>query len=121
VLAIRSAARTPGLLVVKLPRWSFALLATARRAISPIIVVGRAVATHAGIRRILPIGGGELDLQFIDFIPLLVGSLALRNGEELLQAAAGRYGWYRCIHGVILASFQGFSIVWRWNGRIPEL
>lgn len=50
------------------------------------------------------IAGGQLDLEVVQFIPLGVGALAVRDGLQFLQAAA-RGCRLRCIHGDIIPLF----------------
>lgn len=55
-----------------------------------------------GVRRSIParirrtgfysICGSQGNLQIVDFLPLLVGTLPFWNGQKLLQAKAGRRG-----------------------------
>jgi hypothetical protein len=111
-LALAAAAAAATRFLVEFAGRLFALLATTAAwpvVVAPglvvVIVVGRSIPPDAWIGGIFTIGGSQFDFKLVDFIPLLVRALALGNGEELLQAAAGGYGFW-CIHGVILASFQ---------------
>ena len=104
VLIGRSGRPDAGLLVEFTGR-PFSLLASTRPVAPGLIVGGRGVAPGTRVRRVLPIGGSQLDFELIHFIPLRVSSLALRYREEFLQATAWRYGFW-CVHGGILAFFQ---------------
>ena len=59
------------------------------------------ISSSALVQRLLSICGRELDLKFMDLVPLGVGSPALRYGEKLLQASAGGHR-LRCVHGGII-------------------
>jgi hypothetical protein len=93
--------------LVKFPGGPFPLLAAARSVTSGLVAGCRRLTLppYVRVRGVLPVGRRQLDFELVDFIPLFVGSLALRYREEFLQTAAGREG-FRCIHGSILASFQ---------------
>src|SRR5712691_8469422 len=56
-------------------------------------------------RRVLSIARSELDLELVELVPLGVGSLPLRYGEQLLQALAGGNG-LRLVHAGIIPSLQ---------------
>jgi hypothetical protein len=87
----QSGRAAPGSLV-EFPGRLFPLRASARP-VAPALIVGRrGFPPGALVRSVLPIGGSQLDFELIDFIPLGVGSLALRYREEFLQAATGRFG-----------------------------
>jgi len=61
------------------------LLASAGRPVAPGLIVGRGgVPPHTWVRSVLPVGGSQLDFELIDFIPLLVRSLALGDRKQFL-------------------------------------
>ena len=47
------------------------------------------IPSPSPVRRPFAIAGGEHDLQLIDLIPLRIGALSFRDGEQRLQASAG--------------------------------
>jgi acyl-coenzyme A thioesterase PaaI-like protein len=57
----------------------------------------------------LPVSGCQDDLEFVDLVPLGVGTLSVRNRQKLLQALTGRSG-LRFIHGGIISSFANHSM-----------
>ena len=90
-----------------LARWSApgfaaacARLMIAWRALFTVVftITGLAIAGLAVAR-------GQLDFEFVEFVPLGLGALAVGYGQELLQAAAGR-NRLRCIHPRIIPLFQ---------------
>ena len=64
----------------------------------------RGVSRKALLRRLLAIGGRELDFKLMDLIPLGIRSLTLRYRQKFLQATAGRHRLW-CMHGDIISSF----------------
>src|SRR5205814_3819828 len=66
------------------------------------------ISSSALVQRLLSICGRELDLKFMDLVPLGVGSPALRYGEKLLQASAGGHR-LRCVHDGIIPSFDKYG------------
>jgi hypothetical protein len=55
------------------------------------------VAPVVRVRRALPVAGSEHDFQLVQFVPLGVGALAFRYGQQRLQARAGGIG-LRLVH-----------------------
>src|SRR5260221_1520999 len=68
-------------------------------------------------RRLLSIARSELDLELIQLVPLGVGSLPLRYGEQLLQALAGGNG-LRLVYGGIFPTVP-LKFPWAKNCRFP--
>jgi len=68
----------------------------------------RSVPPGVLLRSALPVSGGQLDLELVELIPLGVGPLPLRNGEQRLHASAGG-NRLRIIHGGIISSFDNNS------------
>jgi hypothetical protein len=96
--AVRLAAARPGLaltLAAALPRLPAALprLAALLGGIPAGVLIGRP----------LPVAGSEHDLELVQLVPLLVGSLALGNGQERLQAGTGGIIRLLFIHGGIIS------------------
>jgi hypothetical protein len=80
--AMLPTAATGPLLAAALPLW---LLAAAAR--------HRAGAADVGIRPALPVAGGEHDFELVQLVPFGIGTLALGNRLQLLQARSWRY-WF---------------------------
>ena len=68
----------------------------------------RGISPSALLRRLLAIGGRELNFKLMDLIPLGVSSLTLRYRQKFLQATAGRHRLW-CMHGDIISSFDRCS------------
>lgn len=64
-------------------------------------------AARNRVRRPGPIAGRERDFEFVEFVPLGVGALAVRDGQELLQATTRGYR-LRGIHRGIIPLFGLF-------------
>src|SRR5438309_2300797 len=97
---LERSAPAPGLLAEPasiLPVW-----AAAGPGIAGIV---RGVPPAALLRTVLSIARSELDFKLIELVPLSVGALPLRYGEQLLQALAGgnRLG---PVHGRIIPSLR---------------
>ena len=90
-----------------LARWSApgfaaacARLMIAWRALFTVVftITGLAIAGLAVAR-------GQLDFEFVEFVPLGFGALAVGNGQQFLHAAAGG-NRLRCVHPHIIPLFQ---------------
>jgi hypothetical protein len=72
------------------PRWTLLEIVVA--------IAGVAVAWF-------PIAGRQLDLKFVEFVPLGLGALAVWDRKQLLHAAAGRYWLLGGAHHLIIPLF----------------
>jgi hypothetical protein len=60
------------------------------------------ISPHARVRRALAIPGCQHDLELVQLIPFGIGPLALRNGEQRLQARSGGR-WLLFVHNGIIS------------------
>jgi hypothetical protein len=79
----------------------------------PWLAGGRTAGRTRGLplpRRSLPVSGCQHDLELIEFIPLLVGTLSVGNCQQFLQTAARVCGFDRLlwiVHKVIISLSAG--------------
>lgn len=97
------------LAAVLLPAAGSVLIATGSglTAAMPALAAERrgGIPPHVLIRSTLAVSRSEHDLELVQLVPLGIGPLPLRNGEQRLQARAGR-SRLLFVHGGIISRLQ---------------